>query len=347
MLVPRCLRLGADDVSGCLPGRQSPARTDGSSQARGGSSGSVPWGRLLLTWSSRPRICARWRPIAGCGAPCSSRSRGCSRATTRDETDADPRTIVLVARTPEREVLGGVRLGPATAGVDLGWWHGGRLVVRRGSGLCCSVPTWFAAPPLTPWPRGRLRFEADVQSRNELFFARLGWHAVPSITPRLPDHVRMRLPIERIAALVAATKAPFGELLGGIAPGGSGFVGDDGAPVPGSDLIAACDAILPAMVERDPEWAGWCSVLVNVNDLAAMGAAAGRPARCARRARTRAHAAEVLAGSAGGRGALRRADSRRPHARSACLPSLGGHRPGSHRSPDPRWRRPARPRGRV
>jgi AIR synthase-related protein len=26
------------------------------------------------------------------------------------------------------------------------------------------------------------------------------------------------------------------------------------------------------MVERDPEWAGWCSVLVNLNDLAAMGA---------------------------------------------------------------------------
>lgn len=26
------------------------------------------------------------------------------------------------------------------------------------------------------------------------------------------------------------------------------------------------------MVERDPEWAGWCGVLVNVNDLAAMGA---------------------------------------------------------------------------
>jgi AIR synthase-related protein len=26
------------------------------------------------------------------------------------------------------------------------------------------------------------------------------------------------------------------------------------------------------MVERDPEWAGWCSVLVNVNDISAMGA---------------------------------------------------------------------------
>jgi AIR synthase-related protein len=49
-------------------------------------------------------------------------------------------------------------------------------------------------------------------------------------------------------------------------------VGDDGAPVPGSDLVAACDAILPSMVERDPEWAGWCAALVNVNDLAAMGA---------------------------------------------------------------------------
>jgi AIR synthase-related protein len=61
-------------------------------------------------------------------------------------------------------------------------------------------------------------------------------------------------------------------LLAHLAPGGPGFVGDDGAPVPDSDLIAACDAILPIMVERDPWWAGWCSVLVNINDLAAMGA---------------------------------------------------------------------------
>jgi len=42
--------------------------------------------------------------------------------------------------------------------------------------------------------------------------------------------------------------------------------------VPGTDLVACCDAIVPAMVERDPEWAGWAGVLVNVNDLAAMGA---------------------------------------------------------------------------
>jgi len=38
------------------------------------------------------------------------------------------------------------------------------------------------------------------------------------------------------------------------------------------DLVAACDAIIPSLVERDPEWAGWCSVLVNINDLSAMGA---------------------------------------------------------------------------
>jgi AIR synthase-related protein len=83
----------------------------------------------------------------------------------------------------------------------------------------------------------------------------------------------MRWPIGRLEALVAATKSQLGALLSGLAPGGVGFVGDDGAPVPGSDLIAACDAIVPSMVERDPEWAGWCGVLVNVNDLAAMGAA--------------------------------------------------------------------------
>jgi AIR synthase-related protein len=65
--------------------------------------------------------------------------------------------------------------------------------------------------------------------------------------------------------------APLRDVPGGLGP--AGFVGDDGVPLPGSDLIAACDAIIPSMVERDPEWAGWCSVLVNVNDLTAMGAA--------------------------------------------------------------------------
>ncbi len=94
-------------------------------------------------------------------------------------------------------------------------------------------------------------------------------------------------------------------------PGGPGFVGDDGAPVPGTDLIAACDAIVPSMVERDPDWAGWCAVLVNVNDLAAMGAS---PVGLldAVGAKDVAHARQILAG-------LARA------AQAYGVPVLGGH----------------------
>jgi AIR synthase-related protein len=102
-------------------------------------------------------------------------------------------------------------------------------------------------------------------------FLRLGWSAVRPVTVAGRPHVLMRWPIGRIAAAVAASKSALGALVGGLA-GAPGFVGDDGVPVPGSDLVAACDAIVPSMVERDPEWAGWCAVLVNVNDLCAMGA---------------------------------------------------------------------------
>jgi AIR synthase-related protein len=117
--------------------------------------------------------------------------------------------------------------------------------------------------------------------------------------------------IGRIAAQVSATKSDLGILLAGMSPGGGGFVGDDGAPVPGSDLIAACDAILPSMVEHDPEWAGWCSVLVNLNDLSAMGAA-GVGLLDALGARDRSFAARILSG-------LRRASS------AYDVPILGGH----------------------
>jgi AIR synthase-related protein len=119
----------------------------------------------------------------------------------------------------------------------------------------------------------------------------------------------MRWPIGRIAQLIAATKSELGPLLQGIGP--VGFIGDDGAPVPGSDLVAACDAIVPSLVERDPEWAGWCSVLVNVNDLAAMGAV---PVGLldAIGARDRSFATRILSG-------LRQA------AEAYGVPVLGGH----------------------
>lgn len=225
--------------------------------------------------------------------------QGLFAGTDRDDVDDDPRAVVLVATAtadpstgsgPRGAVLGGVRLAPLTER-DIGWWAGSRLVVdetiRGAAGLgaqlvqeACHVAEGA----------GVLRFDATVQDRYAGMFRRLGWtDRGPAVVAGAP-HRSMRWPIDRIRALAERTKAPLAALLDPFAPrtsvrrgavrgsapatwlGGAGFVGDDGAPVPGSDLIAACDAILPAMVQRDPEWAGWCGVLVNVNDLAAMGA---------------------------------------------------------------------------
>jgi len=230
----------------------------------------------------------------------------------RDERDDDPRTVVLVARDRRGAVIGGVRLGPVDGGADLGWWTGSRLAVDPSARGARAVGAQLVrAACARAESAGVLRFEATVQSRNEVWFSRLGWRPVRPATVAGTPHVLMRWPVERVRALVAATKSPLGPLLAGLAPGGSGFVGDDGAPVPGTDLVAACDAILPAMVERDPEWAGWCGVLVNLNDLAAMGAT---PVGLldALGARDAAFAARVLAG-------LRRACT------AYDIPVLGGH----------------------
>jgi hypothetical protein len=106
-----------------------------------------------------------------------------------------------------------------------------------------------------------------VQVRNEAMFRTLGWTRVRPVTVAGAPHTLMRWPTGRIQAQARTTKAALGPLLAGLSTGGPGFVGDDGAPVPGSALVAACDAILPSMVERDPEWAGWCSVLVTSTTL--------------------------------------------------------------------------------
>jgi len=52
--------------------------------------------------------------------------------------------------------------------------------------------------------------------------------------------------------------------------------GEDGAviSIDGKKLVFAADGIIEEMVDEDPEWAGYCSVLVNVNDILAMR---GRP----------------------------------------------------------------------
>lgn len=195
-----------------------------------------------------------------------------------DDVDDDPRTRVLVARSPDGTVVGGVRLHPAVRGRDIGWWRGSRLVVDRAARSTPGLADQLVrAACAAAEEAGALRFDATVQAVHERLFRRLGWRRTGELELHGRPHVAMDWPVGRVQRLVEATKSPLGGLLSGLlaqpgAGGGAGFVGDDGAPVPGSDLVAACDAILPSMVERDPEWAGWCAVLVNVNDLFAMGA---------------------------------------------------------------------------
>ncbi len=186
--------------------------------------------------------------------------------------------------------------GPGANG-DLGWWSGSRLAVAPGARSSAGIgAALIRAACAKAEGLGALRFDALVQTQNERLFHHLGWQRLGDVTAHGLPHVLMTWPIGRIEALARATKSTLGSLVGdlwdlrdlpgipGLADltartnglsaglGGAGFVGDDAAPVPGSDLVAACDAIIPSMVERDPEWAGWCAVLVNVNDLYAMGA---------------------------------------------------------------------------
>jgi putative N-acetyltransferase (TIGR04045 family) len=192
-----------------------------------------------------------------------------------DDVDDDPRTVVLVATAQDGTVLGGVRLAPKCE-PDIGWWAGSRLVTgAQSAGIGAAL---VRAACAHAEGAGVLRFDAAVQRRYASMFDSLGWEDHGDCLVAGQPHAAMRWPLHRMQRLADSTKSFLGEALaplravpGGLGP--AGFVGDDGVPLPGSDLVAACDAIIPSMVERDPEWAGWCSVLVNVNDLTAMGAA--------------------------------------------------------------------------
>ncbi|MEE3851850.1 MSMEG_0567/sll0787 family protein [Gordonia sp. LSe1-13] len=234
----------------------------------------------------------------------------------RDDTDDDPRTVVLVAMAPDGSVVGGVRLAPRTVD-DIGWWSGSRLVVVDSAHAAGVGAALVRAACAHAESHGVLRFDATVQDRYAPMFRRLGWQdrgCGPTVSGRA--HREMLWPIHRIQATADATKAMLADVLapltqqaGGLGP--NGFRGDDGVPVPDSQVIAACDAIVPAMVERDPEWAGWCSVLVNINDLTAMGA---RPLGLldAVAAPTRSHLTRIIRGVAAAAEAWR-------------TPVLGGH----------------------
>jgi putative N-acetyltransferase (TIGR04045 family) len=194
-----------------------------------------------------------------------------------DDVDDDPRTVVLVATAQDGTVLGGVRLAPR-CDPDLGWWTGSRLVTSAAARSSGAGPALVRAACAHAESAGVLRFDASVQRRYAELFTSLGWEDHGDSLVAGQPHALMRWPLHQMQRLADATKSFLGDALaplravpGGLGP--DGFLGDDGVPLPGSDFVAACDAIIPSMVERDPEWAGWCSVLVNVNDLTAMGAA--------------------------------------------------------------------------
>ncbi|HEX4363768.1 MAG TPA: MSMEG_0567/sll0787 family protein [Solirubrobacteraceae bacterium] len=232
-----------------------------------------------------------------------------------DERDGDPNTRVLVAVGLDGEVAGGVRLHPDGDDPKLGWWRGSRLVcAHAGPSRGRAGEALVRAACASAVEAGALRFDAHVQPSHVRFFERLGWEIVGQVDCAGVGHRVMRWRVDRVADLVARTKAPLGALLGGLLANGSvprGFLGDDGVPIPGSDVVAATDAILPAMVERDPEWAGWCAMLVTAHDLSAMGATPVG-ALDALGARDAAHAARIVAGLRDGAQAL-------------GLPVLGGH----------------------
>ena len=74
-----------------------------------------------------------------------------------------------------------------------------------------------------------------------------------------------------------ARKAPIESVARGLIPGRSGSLlaalGEDSAAIRhGREvLLLAADGIIQDLVDKDPRWAGYCSVLVNANDIAAMG----------------------------------------------------------------------------
>ncbi len=229
-----------------------------------------------------------------------------------DDADLADSTRVLVAVSAAGEALGGVRLHRADGAAELGWWRGSRLVAAPQGGqrrfhLGAALVGAACAAALDV---GALRFDAHVQARHERFFARLGWVRVRALAVRGTPHVLMRWHVDRFERLAQASKRSIGPLVGGLlAPGR--WRGDDAVPIPRSELVTTVDAITPSMVERDPEWAGWCGILVTAHDLAAMGAAP-IGALDALGAPDTAHARRVVSG-------VRRASE------AFALPVLGGH----------------------
>lgn len=112
-----------------------------------------------------------------------------------------------------------------------------------------------------------------------------------------------------------AAKADIAEVVNalGIDPSASVAVGDDCAAIPDGDgyLLFAIEGFINEFVASDPWFAGWCGIMVNLSDIAAMG---GRPV------------AAVNALWADGRdGALPLLEGLRDASRAFQVPIVGGH----------------------
>jgi len=91
-----------------------------------------------------------------------------------------------------------------------------------------------------------------------------------ALAERLRGHPGLRAKRDIQPAAAAFEHQPFPAL------GAAAALGDDAALLPavGAPLLLACEGLHPDLVQEDPWFAGWCGVLVNLSDIAAMG---GRP----------------------------------------------------------------------
>jgi AIR synthase-related protein len=76
-------------------------------------------------------------------------------------------------------------------------------------------------------------------------------------------------------SVALAHKADIAPVLRALAPASAGAakLGDDCAAIPDGDgfLLFAIEGFLPEFVASEPYFAGWCGVMVNASDIAAMG----------------------------------------------------------------------------
>ncbi|WP_238318709.1 sll0787 family AIR synthase-like protein [Pseudooceanicola atlanticus] len=92
-------------------------------------------------------------------------------------------------------------------------------------------------------------------------------HPVPSALSAMAEALRNHPSIRSKLGIADATRAL------GLRAESTGRIGDDAAALPngaGWDLVAG-EGFIPAFVADDPWFAGWCAVMVNLSDIAAMG----------------------------------------------------------------------------